>query len=125
MAHAQEDGVGEAGGHAVERAAACGGEAVMPRAASRAASASADRSGAPTTSGMARRAARAAYDCESAPGGGTSKGRCSLMLSATAAAPGRVAARMATGNPRSLDRKSTRLNSSHLVISYAVFCLKK
>ena len=26
-------------------------------------------------------------------------------------------------NPR--DRKSTRLNSSHLVISYAVFCLKK
>src|SRR5256885_9768513 len=27
-------------------------------------------------------------------------------------------------NPAS-DRKSTRLNSSHLVISYAVFCLKK
>src|SRR5256885_10930592 len=26
---------------------------------------------------------------------------------------------------RQLDRKSTRLNSSHLVISYAVFCLKK
>src|SRR5256885_8493664 len=26
---------------------------------------------------------------------------------------------------RRLDRKSTRLNSSHLVISYAVFCLKK
>src|SRR5256885_11665864 len=26
---------------------------------------------------------------------------------------------------RSADRKSTRLNSSHLVISYAVFCLKK
>src|SRR5205807_6766277 len=25
----------------------------------------------------------------------------------------------------SLDRNSTRLNSSHLVISYAVFCLKK
>src|SRR5256885_12509119 len=24
-----------------------------------------------------------------------------------------------------IDRKSTRLNSSHLVISYAVFCLKK
>src|SRR5256885_6288260 len=32
--------------------------------------------------------------------------------SAAAAGPGR-------------DRKSTRLNSSHLVISYAVFCLKK
>src|SRR5205807_8106809 len=27
--------------------------------------------------------------------------------------------------PRRQDRKSTRLNSSHLVISYAVFCLKK
>src|SRR5205814_2667399 len=27
--------------------------------------------------------------------------------------------------PFSLDRKSTRLNSSHLGISYAVFCLKK
>src|SRR2546426_9368061 len=26
---------------------------------------------------------------------------------------------------RMTDRKSTRLNSSHLVISYAVFCLKK
>src|SRR5256885_7605995 len=26
---------------------------------------------------------------------------------------------------RRQDRKSTRLNSSHLVISYAVFCLKK
>src|SRR5260221_9155881 len=26
---------------------------------------------------------------------------------------------------RRLDRKSTRLNSSHTVISYAVFCLKK
>src|SRR3989454_2838229 len=32
-----------------------------------------------------------------------------------------------TAHPGSadLDRKSTRLNSSHLVISYAVFCLKK
>src|SRR5438132_4337623 len=28
-------------------------------------------------------------------------------------------------HPRSPDRKSTRLNSSHTVISYAVFCLKK
>src|SRR2546426_7485764 len=27
--------------------------------------------------------------------------------------------------PNGTDRKSTRLNSSHLVISYAVFCLKK
>src|SRR5256885_10887844 len=29
------------------------------------------------------------------------------------------------GRDFGLDRKSTRLNSSHLVISYAVFCLKK
>src|SRR5207253_4691296 len=28
-------------------------------------------------------------------------------------------------NGRPLDRKSTRLNSSHVAISYAVFCLKK
>src|SRR5437773_2909812 len=27
--------------------------------------------------------------------------------------------------PHELDRKSTRLNSSHITISYAVFCLKK
>src|SRR5205807_10524676 len=51
-----------------------------------------------------------------------------------ACAPGRTAG---GGSPFSLeslwrlaiarrqDRKSTRLNSSHLVISYAVFCLKK
>src|SRR5256885_4229537 len=31
---------------------------------------------------------------------------------------------IATRDP-DVDRKSTRLNSSHLVISYAVFCLKK
>src|SRR5437660_5807425 len=29
------------------------------------------------------------------------------------------------GRDRRLDRKSTRLNSSHVAISYAVFCLKK
>src|SRR5690349_22098023 len=31
----------------------------------------------------------------------------------------------ATAPARSTDRKSTRLNSSHVEISYAVFCLKK
>src|SRR5256885_9924343 len=35
----------------------------------------------------------------------------------------RIAGRDDIGAGR--DRKSTRLNSSHLVISYAVFCLKK
>src|SRR5256885_7733751 len=33
--------------------------------------------------------------------------------------------RAMTGVRQMRDRKSTRLNSSHLVISYAVFCLKK
>src|SRR3989454_8720193 len=36
----------------------------------------------------------------------------------------RLSAR-AHGDEPHEDRKSTRLNSSHLVISYAVFCLKK
>src|SRR5258708_29211715 len=47
--------------------------------------------------------------------------------------PGRIGAQMATGpvparlqtGLRREDRKSTRLNSSHQIISYAVFCLKK
>src|SRR5256885_3417727 len=36
-----------------------------------------------------------------------------------------VLGRMWRRTRRRSDRKSTRLNSSHLVISYAVFCLKK
>src|SRR5436853_1698353 len=43
-----------------------------------------------------------------------------LPSRARAAVPGRGADR-----GRERDRKSTRLNSSHLGISYAVFCLKK
>src|SRR5256885_7763769 len=42
--------------------------------------------------------------------------------------PGRAPARLPDRRAGGLgagDRKSTRLNSSHLVISYAVFCLKK
>src|SRR5437867_10755280 len=46
--------------------------------------------------------------------------------------PSRLAARtpavdrgVTTGRRRARDRKSTRLNSSHRTISYAVFCLKK
>src|SRR3712207_8439622 len=39
------------------------------------------------------------------------------------AARGRADAGLPQGRP--LDRKSTRLNSSHANISYAVFCLKK
>src|SRR5689334_23694302 len=36
-----------------------------------------------------------------------------------------VTAVSALGTPPAVDRKSTRLNSSHSSISYAVFCLKK
>src|SRR5256885_4655073 len=39
--------------------------------------------------------------------------------------PGVVGAEDPLGARGGADRKSTRLNSSHLVISYAVFCLKK
>src|SRR3989454_12851644 len=42
-----------------------------------------------------------------------------LMAPGFAGEPGQLALTVM------LDRKSTRLNSSHLVISYAVFCLKK
>src|SRR5256885_16867415 len=37
----------------------------------------------------------------------------------------RMRGEKAAGRTATSDRKSTRLNSSHLVISYAVFCLKK
>src|SRR5439155_27032267 len=33
--------------------------------------------------------------------------------------------KLLTDEAETLDRKSTRLNSSHVAISYAVFCLKK
>src|ERR1035441_4030501 len=36
-----------------------------------------------------------------------------------------IRASITPGMARTRDRKSTRLNSSHLGISYAVFCLKK
>src|SRR5205807_8002184 len=39
--------------------------------------------------------------------------------------PGYCPFRRRQSYPAAKDRKSTRLNSSHLVISYAVFCLKK
>src|SRR2546430_9936387 len=45
-----------------------------------------------------------------------------LITARAAAAP---APRPASARRKSRDRKSTRLNSSHSQISYAVFCLKK
>src|SRR5690625_5533799 len=38
---------------------------------------------------------------------------------------GRFSTRQVFSIAMTLDRKSTRLNSSHVAISYAVFCLKK
>src|SRR5437870_7382121 len=40
-------------------------------------------------------------------------------------APGPALGRLAPGESGPGDRKSTRLNSSHVATSYAVFCLKK
>src|SRR5205807_7580931 len=67
--------------------------------------------------------------CLRAPGAAnTAPTSSSAIATARPALP--VSSRQPTGfSPtavsRSRDRKSTRLNSSHLVISYAVFCLKK
>src|SRR5258708_26714390 len=44
------------------------------------------------------------------------------LLTRMSMAPISAAMRCASG---AIDRKSTRLNSSHQIISYAVFCLKK
>src|SRR5690606_41466584 len=49
----------------------------------------------------------------------------SEALAALTAAERRVARLAADGLTNRQDRKSTRLNSSHVKISYAVFCLKK
>src|SRR3989454_4417512 len=60
-----------------------------------------------------------------------SNGTMGLKSTAPRTSPGRRKSRLPAmfapfENPTAtIDRKSTRLNSSHLVISYAVFCLKK
>src|SRR3712207_7188804 len=69
------------------------------------------------------------------PGAGKAHDGAELTLDAAAAdrdmslghAQVRSSACLVHGAPcdRDLDRKSTRLNSSHANISYAVFCLKK
>src|SRR2546429_4251425 len=48
-----------------------------------------------------------------------------LPISTGACAPSRSTPRRWPTTASSSDRKSTRLNSSHGYISYAVFCLKK
>src|SRR5205809_6158553 len=49
----------------------------------------------------------------------------SIAILSNAHGPGSFLDCSNQGNSRGQDRKSTRLNSSHGYISYAVFCLKK
>src|SRR5260221_6616150 len=64
-----------------------------------------------------------------AGGGGSGRRRsvCAAVLAGVHPRRRRAGPRhdLAEHRPRRRDRKSTRLNSSHTVISYAVFCLKK
>src|SRR3712207_7386742 len=65
-----------------------------------------------------------------ARGGADGRGRRTCAAGRGRAPPPSVGARRGPPSPRSTpvaprDRKSTRLNSSHANISYAVFCLKK
>src|SRR2546426_5479828 len=66
----------------------------------------------------------AASRCDEAVSALESAVNLSGGLAFTTAALGHAYAR-AGKRREARDRKSTRLNSSHLVISYAVFCLKK
>src|SRR5437879_12280891 len=65
-------------------------------------------------------------DLDGPPCQGDCPGRGCLEVMASGTAIGREGAAAAARSPDSaLDRKSTRLNSSHRCISYGVFCLKK
>src|SRR5207302_8578822 len=50
---------------------------------------------------------------------------CGCQFLGTAATSQVVGEALGMSLPHTADRKSTRLNSSHVKISYAVFCLKK
>src|SRR5438552_12863431 len=56
-------------------------------------------------------------------GSGTGNSKAGTLLMSMRAA--RVASASVVTAETARDRKSTRLNSSHQIISYAVFCLKK
>src|SRR5256885_11888310 len=73
-------------------------------------------------------ASATAYDVGSKPMSGMRAGTPPSDVPATVRAQepeARIATTANKSRGREQDRKSTRLNSSHLVISYAVFCLKK
>src|SRR2546430_11698613 len=56
---------------------------------------------------------------------GNQAGSSPVSFTVNNAAPDTVPPAVSLTNPADGDRKSTRLNSSHSQISYAVFCLKK
>src|SRR3712207_8685322 len=77
-----------------------------------------------------RSQADAVGDVREAPGGGTAgrtgrPGGDQRALSGVGTSAAEAGKPAAAGVVRAGDRKSTRLNSSHANISYAVFCLKK
>src|SRR5207253_11247178 len=62
--------------------------------------------------------------CSPSPPGNGRAGSCPAGFKAFCFNPG-VKRSITWAIRQALDRKSTRLNSSHVAISYAVFCLKK
>src|SRR5690625_3219393 len=58
-------------------------------------------------------------------GAGQAMDDAAICLSPMLSASGKAVLRTHKALVRKTDRKSTRLNSSHVAISYAVFCLKK
>src|SRR3712207_7666459 len=58
------------------------------------------------------------------PGGRSERHASAPSMVGAAQPPASATSRSASAGPQA-DRKSTRLNSSHANISYAVFCLKK
>src|SRR5690606_39756168 len=59
------------------------------------------------------------------PNGKWCRGACHSLRWTRRTAPGSRSSMGRWGRGSLADRKSTRLNSSHVKISYAVFCLKK
>src|SRR5436189_2648558 len=64
-------------------------------------------------------------EARACPGCGERPGAETVRADTADDAPIRAAGRGHPAGRRAEDRKSTRLNSSHRCISYAVFCLKK
>src|SRR2546426_4201859 len=83
-----------------------------------------------TTLFRSREAGVAAFTRQSGCGGDSRGRKYQICFGGTAATPWYQSAASPKNKSAARaigagDRKSTRLNSSHLVISYAVFCLKK